>query len=220
MNGPRQIGFVALELAALVALQLADLHRLVPLSKTPFLFALAWISLRRRGLRWRDVGFARPPSWRRAILVGAAAGIATETLSVLVTQPAFARLAGVEPDLSDFQPLVGRFGLLLVLLVPSWVPGALGEEMVWRGWLLSRLAGLGRSSAVAWAGSLLAASALFGWAHVDQGPAGMLQAGLDGLFLGSLWLAVGRNLVAPVVAHGVANTLAFTLICLGRYPGL
>lgn len=35
-----------------------------------------------------------------------------------------------------------------------------------------------------------------------------------------LYLATGRNLVAPILAHGVANTSDLTLIFLGKYPGM
>jgi len=40
------------------------------------------------------------------------------------------------------------------------------------------------------------------------------------VLLGLLYLASRRNLVVPIVAHGVANTPAFVLIYLGRYPGV
>jgi len=33
-------------------------------------------------------------------------------------------------------------------------------------------------------------------------------------------LASRRNLLVPIVAHGVSNSLAFVLIYSGRYPGL
>jgi membrane protease YdiL (CAAX protease family) len=41
----------------------------------------------------------------------------------------------------------------------------------------------------------------------------------NGLLLGVLYLATGRQLAYPIIAHGVSNTLAFVLIFLGRYPG-
>jgi len=86
---------------------------------------------------------------------------------------------------------------------------------------MNRLADLGHRSRPAWLVSLILTSALFGWAHREgQGFPGMLQEGFNGLLLGLLYLASGRNLVVPIVAHGVANTLAFVLIYLGRYPGV
>ena len=54
------------ELALACALVAGDHYGLVPFSNTPFLLVLGWASLRLRGLRWRDVGFARPLPGPRA----------------------------------------------------------------------------------------------------------------------------------------------------------
>jgi membrane protease YdiL (CAAX protease family) len=71
----------------------------------------------------------------------------------------------------------------------------------------------------AWLVALVVSSVLFGWGHTEQGVSGWIQEGLSGILLGVLFLATGRNLTVPIVAHGVSNTLAFVLIYLGRYPG-
>jgi membrane protease YdiL (CAAX protease family) len=64
-------------------------------------------------------------------------------------------------------------------------------------------------------------SALFGIAHGEsQGLAGMLQEGFAGFVLGSLYLACGRRLAIPVIAHGASNSLALVMIFFNRYPGL
>ncbi len=209
-----------IELALVVGLAIADLYGLVPLSKTPFLFALGWISLRLCGRRWRDVGFARPPSWPRALALGALAGIAMELFSTFVSVPFLTRLTGQPPDLSDFRPLVGDLGLVLALLVPMWLLAAFGEELVYRGYLMNRVAGLGRGTRGAWVLSLVLVSAFFGWGHEAQEVTGMLQEAFAGLLLGLLYLGTGRNLAVPIVAHGVSNTVAFLLIYFGRYPGV
>jgi hypothetical protein len=147
-------------------------------------------------------------------------GIVLELLSAFVLEPGLARLFGRSADLSDFRPLVGNAGLLLVVLLANWTLAAFGEEMVYRGYLMNRVAGLGGGTRWAWASSLVAVSAVFGWGHVDQGVTGQVQAALDGLLLGLLYLGARRNLLVPIVSHGVSNSLAFVLICFGRYPGL
>jgi membrane protease YdiL (CAAX protease family) len=35
-----------------------------------------------------------------------------------------------------------------------------------------------------------------------------------------LYLATGRNLSAPVIAHGIQDTIDFLLLFLGKYPGM
>src|SRR5688572_19228177 len=85
---------MASEAGFLVALTVADLYGAVPLSRTPFLLVLGWISLRVRGLGWRDVGFAPPRNWPRALILGTLAGLAPELFSTFVTVPLLSQAAG------------------------------------------------------------------------------------------------------------------------------
>jgi hypothetical protein len=57
-------------------------------------FALGWVSLRLRGMRWADVGCKRPEFWGRAVAMGVAAGAAIESLELFVTQPWLVRITG------------------------------------------------------------------------------------------------------------------------------
>ncbi len=211
---------ILLELAVVVAFVVADIHRLVPFSKVPFFLLLAWVSLRLRGLRFRDVGLRAPRSWRSAMALGTLAGLAMELSSIVLSQPALERLFGRPADLSDLRPLVGNATILALALALNWLLAALGEELVFRGYLMPRVAALGGGGRAAWAVSLLLVSGIFGWGHVDQGVTGQIQAGLDGFLLGGLYLACGRTLAVPIVAHGISNTLALVLVYLGRYPGI
>jgi membrane protease YdiL (CAAX protease family) len=209
----------AAELALVVAIVLIYRRGWLPVSSTLYLLPLGWISLRLRGRRWRDVGLAPPASWTRAILVGTVAGLAMEVFSTWVTVPFLSRLTGQPPDLSDFRPLVGNLRLVLIWILPLWL-GSFAEELVHRGYLLNRVADLLGRDRWAWFAALIVVSAGFGLTHVDQGVTGWVQEGFAGLLLGALYLASGRNLVVPTVAHCVSNTLAFVLIYLDRYPGV
>jgi membrane protease YdiL (CAAX protease family) len=48
----------------------------------------------------------------------------------------------------------------------------------------------------------------------------MIENVWNGLLLGALYLACGRNLAVPVIAHAMTDTLDFVLIYLGKYPGM
>jgi membrane protease YdiL (CAAX protease family) len=211
---------IILELALFVCIEIADRLDLIPLSPNPFLVVFAWVSLRMRGLRWRDVGFMRSPNWPRAVAIGVVAGIALELFSTFVTVPLLSHWTGKPPELENFRPLVGNLRLVLMLIVPMWFLAAFAEEMAYRGYLMNRVAEIGRGTRTSWIVTLVVVSAYFGWVHGDQQATGMIQESFAGLFLGLLYLAFRRNLTIPIIAHGVSNTLAFALIYLGRYPGV
>jgi membrane protease YdiL (CAAX protease family) len=215
---PARFALFALELAAFAAIFWFD--EWLPVSKTPFFFAVAWISLRLRGMTWHSLGFAAPPSWPLALALGAAAGVAMWALEFFVTQELLVALTGVYPDLHEFDALVGNLPLLLVLLAANLVLAAIGEELVWRGFALPRVAALLGGSRCAWAASLVLVNAAFGLAHLYQGVTGVVETTLAGVLLGALYLASGRNLIAPMAAHFVSNTIDLTVIYLGRYPGV
>jgi hypothetical protein len=64
----RQRLIAAAELMLAVAFVLgANVFDIVPLSETPWLVLIGWLSLRLRGLGWRSVGLTRPASWRHAV---------------------------------------------------------------------------------------------------------------------------------------------------------
>ena len=208
------------EIVVLLLLFVADAFGYVPFSKTPFLFALAWMSLRMRGFRWRDVGFTAPRSWLGAIALGLVAGGAMSALELYFTQPLVVGFTGRQPDLSAFAAIEGDASAFALTVAVIWLLAAFGEELVYRGYLMTRFARLLSGGGAAWGISLVVVSLLFGFGHVDQGVSGMLENVVNGLLLGGLYLATDRNLVAPILAHGVANTIDLTLIFLGKYPGM
>jgi uncharacterized protein len=214
---------LGLELVFVLGLWLADAHRLVPLSKTPFLLLLAWASLRLRRVSWSGLGLAAPANWPRAIAIGTLTGIGIELLATFVTTPLLSSFFGADPDLSDLRPIVGNVTMLIVFLALNWTLAAFGEELAFRGYWLNRVAGVvatTRGGHPSWIMSLLIVSVFFGLQHQGQGITGIVQEGFSGFLLGLIYLMTGRNLVTPMIAHGVSNTLAMVLIYFNRYPGL
>ena len=216
----QDIWLVLAELAVVTALFVADVYHHVFFSKTPYLFLLGWTSLRWRGMRWKDVGFTQPRSWTAALLVGVLSGLFIEAFELFISQPLLAGWMGKMPDLSNFTAVHSNLKLTLIYLVLIWGLAAFGEELVYRGYLMTRLAGLFRGTRAAWVISLVIISIVFGCSHTGQGATGMLENVWDGLLLGTVYLACGRNLTAAIVAHGVTDTVDLLLMYLGKYPGM
>ncbi|HXO63627.1 MAG TPA: CPBP family intramembrane glutamic endopeptidase [Steroidobacteraceae bacterium] len=204
----------------LVGIYLADWQHFVIPSKVPYLLAIAWISLYLRQLRWRDVGFRLYRDWPTTLAIGVAAGVAMEMLELFCTQPLLVRITGQMPDLSAFSRVAGNVRWLAISLALTWTLFAFGEELVFRGYLMDRIAGLLGRTARGWAVALLTASLVFGLSHFQQGITGVSENFVDGLILGALYLRLGGNLAVPIVAHGVTDTVDLVLLFLHRYPGL
>jgi CAAX protease family protein len=198
----------------------ADHRKLIPISKTPELLLLGWISLRVRGLRWRDVGLTRYRSWRMTIGLGVVLGTVLETFQLLVTQPILGKLVGRQPDLDLFRALTGNIKMTGLFIALSWTLAAFGEELFWRGYLMNRVEDVFGRTKAASVLCLVAVSAIFGLAHGYQGPAGWIEEGLAGLALGLMYLRTGKKLSVPIIAHGVCDTIDMVLIYFGKMPGM
>lgn len=211
---------LSLELLLFALIFIADWRGLIWITKTFYLLPLAWISLRVRGLSWADIGWGRYRTWRHTLAIGCVAGAVILAIELFVSGPLLTRLTGRPSDLSEFRDVIGNLLLALVYIALSWPIAAFGEEFIYRGYLLNRLAGLRSPSRAGWIFSLVVTSVVFALAHTYQDVTGAVEAGLDGLWLGLLYLACDRKLAVPMIAHGVSNTIAFLVIYLGRYPGM
>ena len=198
----------------------ANVFEIVPVSETPWLVLIGWLSLRLRRTGWSSVGLRRPTDWRKTILAAIVAGIVLQLISEFVTEPLIRYATGVTPDLSSFRELVGNLPASLLMLVVVWILAAFGEEMAYRGYVLERAATLGGRSPRAYVVAMLAVSVLFGIGHWYQGVAGVVDSSFSGLYYGTLFLASGRNLWLPILAHGFSDTIGLGLIYFGLVPEL
>lgn len=193
----------------------ANIFRFIPVSETPFIVLLAWISLRLRGLRWDSLGFSRQDSWLKTILIALAIAVGMQLLSTFGTEPLMTRITGTPTDLSDFEPIKGNLSLFAIYLFLIWTLAAFGEEISYRGFLLNRLAEFGNNSTVAWIAAIVFHSVLFGVGHFYQGLTGMVDTGMTAMILGTVFWLSGKNLWICILAHGLSNTIGLIIIYFG-----
>lgn len=208
------------ELLVVALIFYADFKHHIYFSKTPYLLLFGWLSLRVRKLRWRDVGLKRFRNWKTTIALGIATGILLESFELLVSQPLLVRFLHKQPDLEVFRDLNGNLKMTLIFIALAWTLAAFGEELVYRGYLMNRVADIFNRTRPAWIISLIIVHLGFGLAHAYQGITGIIDEGLSGLLLGLIYLRTGGNLSVPIIAHGLSDTIDFFLIFLGKYPGM
>ena len=181
---------------------------------------MGWLSLWVRKIGWRRIGLTRYRSWKITLGMGLGAGLLLQGFELFVSQPLLVRWLGKQPDLEVFRALTGNLKLTLIFLALTWTLAAFGEEMVYRGYLMNRVADLLNRTRRAWIVSLFAVHIGFGLAHAYQGLTGIIDEGLMGLLLGLIYLRTGRNLAVPIIAHGIGDSIDFVLIFFGKYPGM
>lgn len=208
-------GFTFIELCIAFFLVFAyNVLEIIPLSETPFIFLLVLISFWWRKEGWRSIGFKKPASWGKTILIGLLVGLGLQLLS-FVTEPVIAALTGSPADLSQFDEITGNPTLLLIYFGLIWTLAAFGEEIAYRGFIVTRLSELFGSTKAADIAAVILASILFGIGHYYKGPSGMIDSGISGLTFGFLYLLSGRNLWLSIFAHGFTDTFGLLYFYFG-----
>lgn len=191
-----------------------NVYHVIP-NEVPILFVIGLISLRLRDGGWAVMGLRWPVSWRRTVLFALGAAAARILLSALVIDPLTARFwpAAVAPSGTD--QITGHVMVALRWLLIVWTFAAFGEEISYRGYLLTRAADVGgRSRAAYWAGVMVVA-VLFGYGHYYKGPSGIVDSGMAGLVLGAAYVLSGRNLWVCILAHGFIDTFGVITLFFG-----
>ena len=161
-------------------------------------------------------GLKRPRSWLKTVMMAIVAATVLQVGSEFVIQP-LARHFFHRPEQvsSLLRASALDWKLALRSLVIVWAFAGLGEEVGYRGYLLTRAADLGNRSKLAYVAAMLYVSVLFGFGHFYKGPAGIMNSTYSGLVLGGVYLLSGRNLWASILTHGVSDTFAVLVLFMG-----
>jgi uncharacterized protein len=210
---PRARCFSLLEFAVAVFIVLGhNVFHILP-NEVPILFVLGWISLRVRDGGWNAAGLTRPNSWWKTAGIAGGAAAVLQLGSELVVGPLASRIWPGPQHVShalESAALGWRQALTSLLII--WTFAAFGEELSYRGYLLTRAADIFRRSRAAYVMAVILVAMLFGFAHYYKGPAGVLDSTYSALVLGCAYLFSGRNLWTPILAHGISDTFAVLVL--------
>ena len=155
-----------------------------------------------------DYGFRWPASARSlALTTLAMIGIAFGTFFLL--EPLLEPIFGL-PNLDVFEPLTGNLPLYLTMLAMSWIGAAFGEEVIYRGFIQTRLALAAGNNSVGWWLGIFVQAGIFAILHLYQGWTGVIEIFVFGVAVGWLYWKSGRSLVPLILAHGIIDTMAMT----------
>jgi membrane protease YdiL (CAAX protease family) len=185
-------------------------------NEVPILFVLGWISLRLRNGGWRAAGLTRPRSWWKTVALAVGAATALQLGNEFIVGPLAGRIWPGPQHVSHvltFAALGWQHALVTLLVI--WTFAAFGEELSYRGYLLTRAADVFGGSRGSYLFGMVLVAVLFGFGHYYKGPAGVLSSTYSGLVLGGVFLVSGRNLWAAILAHGISDTFALLLVFMG-----
>ena len=183
------------------------------------MLAIVYAALRMHGNNWLHLGVSfKFAGWRRAgvtlrqaMIVFVCAALAFAFGSVVA-----ANIVGI-PEGADFQKypyLQGNLGMLLLSLAGVYVVSSFGEEVLFRGYLMTHCAEFFSDAILGRRFAILVSTVVFALIHYDWGLMGILQTGCMGFVLAYAYLRVHRNLWVNIIAHGIMDTILFVQLYL------
>jgi membrane protease YdiL (CAAX protease family) len=173
---------------------------------------MIWITLKLRGESWADFGLTfKSISFRDgfkvfglSLLVSTLGGAAFIAGGMLM-----ANFAGMpeSADLSIYDYLKDNFGMFILSLVGVYIVASFGEEIVYRAFLINRIAQLGSGSIYSTTIAVILSSVIFGCVHYAWGPMGMIQTGFMGLVMGICYIKLKKRLWILILAHAYLDTI-------------
>lgn len=185
---------------------------------------LLTIYMHKHGEKWSSMGLRTLPGAKaKLLLVPQAILIFVAVLATMLLLTKGLESVGLhfmsetpEGETERWGDIKGNLQQYLILIALSWISAGFGEEMFFRGFVITRLQTAFNPTKLASAFAVLLAALLFGYVHFYyQGLAGLVNASVIGLIFGTFFLLYKRNLWPLVLAHGFINSLGFTSEFMG-----
>lgn len=213
----RQLAFVAtVFLAASFGLPALGIPLAGPLAVALGAIA-AVVCLRGAGEPWAALGIARPARPLRTFGLGLAFALLGYLVAIVATLIATKMLGWPPMQSGKLAAVTGNPLALVGMLLIAWSTAAVGEELLFRGFLQGRLLALLSGRRGAGSLAVFVQAALFGLAHAYQGATGILVTGMLGAAFGLFYLRA-NSLWPLVIAHGLIDTLSLLALYAGKLP--
>lgn len=193
-----------------------------PISLLASLAVATW-RLKLSGENWQSIGLKHDSSHLKLILwtLGALVitvlmgNIAGQIATLIISNPESLSEQSINYTQNRFANIPGNLSLYLMWIAISWIIGGLTEELLFRGFLISRFEKLLSKLPFAIVYAIIIQALIFGQQHMYyQGTIGLIETGIIGVISGVIYVLCKRRLWALVISHGLANTLGMTMLYL------
>ena len=110
-------------------------------------------------------------------------------------------------DMTGYNYLKDNIGMLLLTLGGVYIVSSIGEEVIYRAFLINRISEFGSNSKNGKLAAVIISSIIFGFAHYSWGPMGIVQTGFMGLALGLSYLYLKKKIWVLIFAHAYMDTI-------------
>jgi len=117
-------------------------------------------------------------------------------------------------DMSNYEYLHNNIFMLILTLCGVYIGSSFGEEVIYRAFLINRISELGLDSKYGKMATVVISAVIFGFAHYEWGPTGIVSTGLMGLVMGIFYLRLKKKLWILVLAHAYMDTILLVQIYL------
>ena len=177
---------------------------------------IIWLGLRLRGQNLKHFGLSFKSFNMRSVLTSLIVFIAAVS-GFILGAIIMANIVGIpeSADMSTYNYLKGNLPMLLVALLAVFIVSSFGEEIIYRGFLITRISEIGGNSKFWLNIAVLVSSIIFGLVHFEWGLMGIGQTGCMGLALGISYLVFKRNLWPLILAHAYMDAILMIQMYLG-----
>ena len=158
--------------------------------------------LNKNAITWRDLGFRRPDHLGKAILLTVLCIVTIGVTFNFIVAPLFPEGANE----INGGGTISFYEMLFQVIVIAVGAAAIGEELLFRGFLLNWLNKITGKNTIGTTMAVIFQALIFALLH--RGMQGIVSAGIIGVILAIFYLLSNRNLIVVMAAHAVPDLLS------------
>ena len=174
-----------------------------------------WLFLKRSKENFSSIGFSFNRFEVKSVLIGTVTAILLFSFLNWVFFPLLVKIIPLPlANLGDIAKVKGNPGFYIFILAMGWVIGGFYEEIVFHGFIFTRLEKLipGKYTLVI---AFLLCNVIFALYHLQLGSQGVINAFVAGCVYHALMLRYKRNMWYAIICHAVFDSIALTFIYAG-----
>ncbi|MBT8254109.1 MAG: CPBP family intramembrane metalloprotease [Flavobacteriaceae bacterium] len=173
---------------------------------------MVWLGIKIRGESWESLGLGLKKQSLKSILKTVLRSLLVFIIAMtgfIIGSIIMANIVGIPEgaNMSNYSFLKDNFGMLLLMLAGVYIVSSFGEEVIYRGFLITRFSQFGTVTKTSKILAVILSAIIFGFAHYSWGPMGIVQTFFMGLALGFCYIYMKRNLWVLILAHAYMDTI-------------